>query len=66
MKKYYNVEPQTVNFQDTAEYARKEINLWAEHQTAGKVQIIAQAFIKKLASFILLFCILQDVGVIIW
>ncbi|XP_039175620.1 leukocyte elastase inhibitor-like [Crotalus tigris] len=37
MKKYYNVEPQTVNFQDTAEYARKEINLWAEHQTAGKI-----------------------------
>lgn len=40
MKKYYNVEPQTVNFQDTAECARKEINLWVEHQTAGKVQII--------------------------
>ncbi|KAK9403580.1 leukocyte elastase inhibitor-like [Crotalus adamanteus] len=37
MKKYYNAEPQTVNFQDTAEYARKEINLWAEHQTAGKI-----------------------------
>ncbi|XP_007443509.1 leukocyte elastase inhibitor [Python bivittatus] len=37
MKKYYNVEPQTINFQEAAEEARKEINSWVEHQTAGKI-----------------------------
>uniref|UniRef100_A0A8C5SWX0 Serpin domain-containing protein n=1 Tax=Laticauda laticaudata TaxID=8630 RepID=A0A8C5SWX0_LATLA len=49
MKKYYKVEPQTVNFQETADDARKEINEWVEQQTAGKFQIFGQAFIKKLA-----------------
>uniref|UniRef100_A0A8C5STQ1 Serpin domain-containing protein n=1 Tax=Laticauda laticaudata TaxID=8630 RepID=A0A8C5STQ1_LATLA len=47
--KYYKVEPQTVNFQETADDARKEINEWVEQQTAGKFQIFGQAFIKKLA-----------------
>ncbi|KAG8133240.1 hypothetical protein E2320_011050 [Naja naja] len=37
MKKYYKVEPQTVNFQETADDARKEINAWIEQQTAGKI-----------------------------
>uniref|UniRef100_A0A8C5WYM2 Serpin domain-containing protein n=1 Tax=Laticauda laticaudata TaxID=8630 RepID=A0A8C5WYM2_LATLA len=43
------IEPQTVNFQETADDARKEINEWVEQQTAGKFQIFGQAFIKKLA-----------------
>ncbi|XP_070603252.1 plasminogen activator inhibitor 2-like [Erythrolamprus reginae] len=37
MKKYYKVEPQTVNFQETKEDDRKEINAWVEQQTAGKI-----------------------------
>ncbi|XP_026581672.1 plasminogen activator inhibitor 2-like, partial [Pseudonaja textilis] len=37
MKKYYKVEPRTVNFQETADDARKEINAWVEQQTAGKI-----------------------------
>lgn len=65
MKKYYKVEPRTVNFQENTENAREEINAWVEQQTAGKVQIIGQAFIKKLATLILFSCILQHISIII-
>ncbi|XP_043364341.1 serpin B10-like isoform X3 [Dermochelys coriacea] len=37
VKKYYNAEPQTVNFEKAAEQARKEINSWVESQTEGKI-----------------------------
>ncbi|XP_063154875.1 leukocyte elastase inhibitor-like [Candoia aspera] len=54
MKKYYNVEPQTVNFKETAEAARKEINSWVEHQTAGKIHnLLNEGSINPLTELIL-------------
>ncbi|NXH18298.1 PAI2 inhibitor, partial [Bucco capensis] len=37
-KKYYNAEPQSVNFVEAAEEIRREINSKVEHQTEGKIQ----------------------------
>nr|XP_028593697.1 plasminogen activator inhibitor 2-like [Podarcis muralis] len=54
MKKYYNAEPQTVNFQETAEEVRKEINSWVEHQTEGKIQnLLNEGSIDSLTQLIL-------------
>ncbi|XP_054840538.1 serpin B10-like [Eublepharis macularius] len=38
VKKYYNIEPQTVNFQKASDEVRNEINSWVERQTEGKIQ----------------------------
>ncbi|CAI5780096.1 SERPIN domain-containing protein [Podarcis lilfordi] len=54
MKKYYNAEPQTVNFQEAAEEVRKEINSWVEHQTEGKIQnLLNEGSIDSLTELIL-------------
>ncbi|NXU80426.1 PAI2 inhibitor, partial [Oreotrochilus melanogaster] len=37
-KKYYNAEPQSVDFVGAAEEIRREINSRVEHQTEGKIQ----------------------------
>ncbi|NXE55843.1 PAI2 inhibitor, partial [Casuarius casuarius] len=37
-KKYYNAEPESVDFVRTANEIRKEINSKVEHQTEGKIQ----------------------------
>ncbi|XP_076992233.1 serpin B10 isoform X2 [Tamandua tetradactyla] len=37
MKKYFGAEPQSVNFMETFDQARKEINSWVENQTEGKI-----------------------------
>ncbi|NXL51094.1 SPB10 protein, partial [Podilymbus podiceps] len=37
-KKYYNAEPQSVDFVGAADEIRKEINSRVEHQTEGKIQ----------------------------
>ncbi|NXF37423.1 PAI2 inhibitor, partial [Nyctibius bracteatus] len=37
-KKYYNVEPQSVDFVGAADEIRREINSRVEHQTEGKIQ----------------------------
>uniref|UniRef100_A0A8B9N915 Serpin family B member 10 n=1 Tax=Accipiter nisus TaxID=211598 RepID=A0A8B9N915_9AVES len=37
-KKYYNAEPQSVDFVGAADEIRKEINSKVEHQTEGKIQ----------------------------
>ncbi|XP_008943854.1 PREDICTED: serpin B10-like, partial [Merops nubicus] len=37
-KKYYNAEPQSVNFVEAADEIRREINSRAKHQTEGKIQ----------------------------
>ncbi|NXS56648.1 PAI2 inhibitor, partial [Brachypteracias leptosomus] len=37
-KKYYNVEPQSVNFVGAADEIRREINSKVKHQTEGKIQ----------------------------
>ncbi|XP_051825883.1 plasminogen activator inhibitor 2 isoform X1 [Antechinus flavipes] len=36
-KEYYSAEPQSVNFREDANEARKEINSWVETQTKGKI-----------------------------
>lgn len=36
-KKYYNAEPQSVDFVGAADEIRKEINSKVEHQTEGKL-----------------------------
>ncbi|XP_077209577.1 leukocyte elastase inhibitor-like [Paroedura picta] len=38
VKKYYNMEPQTVDFQKSSDEVRKEINSWVAQQTEGKIQ----------------------------
>ncbi|XP_006025020.1 serpin B10-like isoform X1 [Alligator sinensis] len=38
VKKYYNTEPQAVNFVEVAEEVRREINAQVEYQTEGKIQ----------------------------
>ncbi|KAL8182580.1 UNVERIFIED_CONTAM: hypothetical protein K2H54_058413 [Gekko kuhli] len=43
VKKYYNMEPQTVDFQTASDEVRKEINSWVEHQTEGKIQDLLKA-----------------------
>ncbi|XP_013912812.1 PREDICTED: plasminogen activator inhibitor 2-like [Thamnophis sirtalis] len=54
MKKYYKVEPQTVNFQETTDNARKEINAWIEQQTAGKIlNLLNEGSINPLTRLIL-------------
>ncbi|XP_061446517.1 serpin B10-like [Rhineura floridana] len=54
LKKYYNTEPQTVNFQGAAEEVRKEINSWVEHQTEGKIQnLLNKGSIDSLTQLIL-------------
>ncbi|XP_037662044.1 serpin B10-like isoform X2 [Choloepus didactylus] len=37
MKKYFGAEPQSVNFVETFDKVRKEINSWVENQTEGKI-----------------------------
>ncbi|XP_009072077.1 PREDICTED: serpin B10-like isoform X2 [Acanthisitta chloris] len=37
-KKYYNAEPQSVDFAGSADETRREINSNVEHQTEGKIQ----------------------------
>ncbi|XP_043835252.1 serpin B10 isoform X1 [Dromiciops gliroides] len=37
MKKYFGAEPQSVNFLETADQTRAEINSWVENQTEGKI-----------------------------
>ncbi|XP_032078268.1 leukocyte elastase inhibitor-like [Thamnophis elegans] len=54
MKKYYKVEPQRVNFQETTDNARKEINAWIEQQTAGKIlNLLNEGSINPLTRLIL-------------
>nr|XP_060630711.1 serpin B10-like [Anolis sagrei ordinatus] len=54
MKKYYNTEPQTVNFQKSAEEVRKEINAWVEHQTEGKIKnLLNEGSVNSLTQLIL-------------
>uniref|UniRef100_A0A8D0BH55 Serpin family B member 10 n=1 Tax=Salvator merianae TaxID=96440 RepID=A0A8D0BH55_SALMN len=54
VKKYYNVEPQTVNFQEAAGEARKEINDWVEQQTEGKIQnLLNEGSVDSLTQLIL-------------
>ncbi|NWX12626.1 SPB10 protein, partial [Aegotheles bennettii] len=38
VKKYYNAEPQSVDFVEAADEIRREINSRVEHQTDGKIQ----------------------------
>ncbi|XP_006837607.1 PREDICTED: serpin B10 [Chrysochloris asiatica] len=37
MKKYFGAEPQSVNFIETPDQTRKEVNSWVENQTEGKI-----------------------------
>ncbi|XP_074135109.1 serpin B10-like isoform X1 [Sminthopsis crassicaudata] len=37
MKKYFDGEPQSVNFLETADQIRTKINSWVENQTEGKI-----------------------------
>lgn len=43
-KKYYNAEPQSVNFVGAADEIRREINSKVEHQTEGKLQHLLSKF----------------------
>ncbi|XP_053102002.1 serpin B10-like [Hemicordylus capensis] len=54
VKKYYNIEPQTENFQEAAEEVRKEINSWVERQTEGKIQnLLTKGSIDSLTQLVL-------------
>ncbi|XP_004703089.1 serpin B10 [Echinops telfairi] len=37
IKKYFGAEPRSVNFVETPDQVRKEINSWVENQTEGKI-----------------------------
>ncbi|XP_006892800.1 PREDICTED: serpin B10 [Elephantulus edwardii] len=37
MKNYFGAEPQSVNFVETPDQVRKEVNSWVEKQTEGKI-----------------------------
>ncbi|XP_066481448.1 serpin B10-like [Tiliqua scincoides] len=54
IKKYYNTEPETVNFQEDAEEVREDINSWVESQTEGKIQnLLSKGSIDALTQLIL-------------
>nr|XP_056710838.1 leukocyte elastase inhibitor-like isoform X2 [Euleptes europaea] len=54
VKKYYNIEPQTVDFQKASDEVRKEINSWVEHQTEGKIEnLLKEGSIDSLTQLIL-------------
>lgn len=44
VKKYYNMEPQTVDFQKAADEVRKEINSWVKHRTEGELKMAILPF----------------------
>lgn len=47
-KKYYNAEPQSVDFVGAADEIRREINSSVEHQTEGKLLPLLSQFKPKL------------------
>ncbi|XP_009908455.2 serpin B10 [Dryobates pubescens] len=54
-KKYYNTEPQSVNFVEAADEIRREINSKIEHQTEGKIQnLLPPGFIDSLTRLVLI------------
>ncbi|NXI36309.1 SPB10 protein, partial [Galbula dea] len=54
-KKYYNAEPQSVNFVEAADEIRKEINSKVEHQTEGKIQnLLSPGSIDSLTRLVLI------------
>lgn len=44
MKTYFGAEPQSVNFVESFDQIRKEINSWVERQTEGKYSASAESF----------------------
>jgi len=46
-KKYYNAEPQSVDFAGAADEIRRDINSRVKHQTEGKLQLLPSQFKKK-------------------